>query len=125
MIKIIKKIFTEPENIQDSRVEIEVDIPAKTRKDAFDEAVKEVVAKKLRETVIEELAKECYDVDVWEQTQEVIEKYGEYPIPESNRDYPKANKSRQHVEFLVYDCPFDLDLFVDRLIKKELDNEKD
>lgn len=125
MIKIIKKLFTEPEYIQDSRVEIEVDVPAKTRKDAFDEAVKEVVAKKLRETIVEELAKECYDVDVWEQTQDAL-KHGGFVCDEISKKFPKANTlNAEYSIYGTYDCPFDIDLFVDRLLKKELDNEKD
>lgn len=129
MIKLIANMFKTKEGFDKSTVEIEVDIPEKTKDDLFDDAVKEVVERELRIKVKATLTAMCYSKEQIIQTDKVIKRFGGALSPE---DYSKAKIEYPLVEFeprfgealflnsYCVKSNFDIDLLVDRIINGEL-----
>lgn len=122
MLKIIKKLFTSPEQIEDSKVEFVVEVPEKTKTELFDEAVKKVVKEKLREALKGDLRKMCYTEEQITQTELALkENGGYYNVNESSvaallEKFPKAALSISYRGPARIELEFDLNKFVDKLI---------
>lgn len=102
-IKIkIKKFFnTEPETIDKSRVEFEVEVKEADKKSLFDKAVKQVVDRELTKTIEEQLNRLCVGDEVYDQTVAAMEKHYEvvsdtYKGPSIRELYPKAMMNGSH-----------------------------
>lgn len=141
MLKIIKKLFTNPENIQDSSVEISIDIPASDRQAIFTKATQEATKKILRETIHRELVDKCYTVSELEQTKHFISKlvragikvqrsdishqwYAYYNNEEQKNTITSLHKGYDLVSYydnkfhcIVIGREFNLDEFVNRLVE--------
>ncbi len=129
LLKFITKLWSTPDKIADSTVEVELALPKLSRQNLFDEAVKKQVALELRETLKEELAQLCYSAEVIEDTRQAIQAYGKHPTPEQIKAakllYPEC------IEAVIYPyrdnssqlaLEFNIDKFVNKLVDKELDN---
>lgn len=126
MIKIAKKFFTSPEQIEDSKVEFVVEIPEKTKTELFDEAVKKVIREKLRETLKDELREMCYEEEQIRQTKLALEENGGYVnVSESNvaallEKFPKTQISISSRGPARIELEFNLNNFVDKLLDSVL-----
>ena len=136
MLKIIKKIFTDPDNIdkiQESTVDISVDIPIKTKKELFDEAVKAQVKEVLTRQLIRELEEMCYTPSERSDTKKAYEEYTKWcdlnqgtaesarkKFRELRESFPDALMEVvdwSHVSCISFHQKFDLIRFVDRLLE--------
>ena len=92
MIKLIANIFKDKEEIPKSNIEIEVDIPKKTKEETFDEAVEEVRVRKINEALLENLERFVIGDEAYDQTKKAQKKYtfiqeGEEEFPLAKRKY--------------------------------------
>lgn len=126
MIKIIAKLFTKPEEIEDSTVEFVIEVPEKTKTELFDEAVKDVVKRKLRNTVEQELIKLCYTPEELALYEEAAEKaqgiYGTLGAGFNNK-YCQFTGRHGNGDIYLRKLDFKLPKLIDRIFDKELEDE--
>lgn len=127
MIKMIVNLFKEPEKIDESTVEVAIEVPEKTKTRLFDEAVREVVSGKLKKRLKKEFINRCYSLEAREQTLRAANEHKEtdYDSVAFRKilvKYPKAIVYRRY-DKNVFDLTFNLDLLIQRLLDKELEHE--
>ena len=122
-MKFITKLFTDPEKIEDSSIQVDLEIQDKTKTDLFNESVQEVLVSKLVEGFYTELVESCYDDEVVKQTKEAMDAGYRYSIDYDK--YPKANIRYGNGGGKFYGLEFNLTKFLTDLVKQELSNEKD
>ena len=122
MLKIITKFFKKPEEIDNSTVEIKLELPEKTKTELFDEAVKIVVKDKLYRAVKEELVKLCYTVGEYDRRMEIIKKLPSKYFTKDVRD--KLASQYEGLEFEYYGAgeyfivaSFNLDRLINNIIE--------
>lgn len=124
----IKKWFkTTPSQIEDSRVEISVEIEEKTKAELFDDAVQKVVEDKIAIAVRGQLIEACYTEEEIKHTNLAIELMNTKGVTEEEvlKAYPKAahHYGRYALSSLIIGMDFDLSRFVSRLVKDSLETE--
>lgn len=118
MIKIIKKFFTSPDKIEDSKVELIVDIPEETRVKLFDEAVKQVVKQKLYDLIEVQLCEMCYTEAQIKSTKQALEfNDGKSFIPYESfhgivGKFPDARLVRSSTDYYKISLDFNLNKFI-------------
>lgn len=127
LIKFITKIFTDTDKLDESTVEVVVEIPAKTKQELFDDAVKGVVGNKLRASVITSLTEACYSTEVVEQTKAlIIKREGVVRGDDeglTDPAYPAANVVSSMHGYSYIGLEFSVTLLTDRLVEKALAEE--
>ena len=120
MIKLIANIFKDKEEIPKSNIEIEVDVPQKTKEEAFDEAVEEVRDRKIKEALLENLERFVIGDEAYDQTKKAQKKYTYPQVGEE--EFPLA-KRKYSGSFLYYDTEITSQELIDKLMKLENDGQ--
>jgi len=88
MIKIINNLFNDPERIEESNIEIQVEntrefeTPEKTKQELFDEAVLEVLKSKHCKIIRQQLIEMCYSDEEVEQTKQAQDYFSKEEDPD-------------------------------------------
>ncbi len=132
LIRFITKIFTDHDKLDESTVEVVVELPTRTKQELFDDAVKKVVADELTTAVLISLREACYLPEVVEQTKLATEEYGcDYLTSEQLEDihtrYPKAltrhQNGRRYITGIIFDEYLLAKLLVNSALSKEGNDE--
>lgn len=130
MIKLIKNFFTDKERVDDSTLEVVVEIPEesikgqKSKSELFDEAVKDVLVSKISESVKNNLIEMCYSSDVVNDTNNA-EKYmndKDKSTDDALKEFPKANVIYGHMGHRSIGLEFNLSRFVRVIVEEALDD---
>jgi len=118
ILKIITKLFKDPESIDQSTVEFTVTPPEKTKQELFDKAVQEVVNSHLTAQISKELAEMCYSEEELADTKgaKAAQDRG-VARDEIVSTFPKAIYYTDYVCGRQYGARFVLDLFIDKLLE--------
>ena len=127
MIKIITKLFTSPDKIKDSSIDVVID-PEISVQEVFDKAVKRVTSDMLVGKISEDMVNMCYTKEEIEQTEAAIEEYGEGSVTDIQSDvlkkYPNAimvyNPNYSGYSYNL-SLPFSLSRFANRVVGIHID----
>lgn len=118
ILKIITKLFKDPESIDQSTVEFTVTPPEKTKQELFDKAVQEVVNRRLTAQIRKELTEMCYSEEELADTKGAKAAKGKKVArDEIDCHFPKALYYTDYVYGRQYEARFNLDLFIAKLLE--------
>ncbi len=118
ILKIITKLFKDPESIDKSTVEFTVTPPEKTKQELFDKAVQEVVNRRLTAQIRKELTEMCYSEEELADTKGAkAAKDREVGRDEIVCTFPKAVSHFDYRTERMYEAKFNLGLFIDKLLE--------
>lgn len=118
ILKIITKLFKDPESIDKSTVEFTVTPPEKTKQELFDKAVQEVVNRRLTAQIRKELAEMCYSEEELADTKGAkAAKDRGVARDEIVSTFPKAEWYLDYGTERFYEARFNLDLFIAKLLE--------
>lgn len=130
LIKFVTKLFTAADKLDESTVELVVELPPKTKQELFDDAVLEVVTSKLKVAVINSLREACYSDEIVEQTNLAAASYGYgrlscKQVGSMAVKYPKALYRSDGYQHYFVGLPFNEEFLAERLIKAALKEDED
>lgn len=129
IIKLITKLFTSPDKIDESKVEVVIELPPKTKQELFDDAVAKVVREKLHSAILNNLIGACYSPEERADTDKATAEYGtgvldDTTYTELKAKYPKCTLYCSYRNYYI-GKGFDVDDFITNLLDAALKEEED
>ena len=121
MFKFITNVFNTKEDYSASNIEVTLDIEPLSKEGLFDEAVKAVVERRIKDVVTKQMTEMCYTKEELEQTEAARAEHSKRkePVTTLRAQYPKAIYYSSQYSY-GFRAPFDLSRFIDRVIKDQL-----
>lgn len=123
MIKIIKNLFTTPEEVYNSNVEIKIEDPVKSNTELFDAAVQKVIKTEQRKAVRVAMMKVAFGEERYDQSIAAIEKFSGREITSDEKtmeiiksEFPAVILTREQYSHRRIDLDFRIEDFIHAVV---------